>query len=46
MNNKHTVSKEQPIAQMGLVISQELCWSHTWRVRGASFPTQADAYPK
>lgn len=37
MNNKHTVSKE-PIAHIGLVVSQELCWSHTWRVPGASIP--------
>lgn len=29
MNNKHTVSKE-PIAHIGLDVSQELCWSHTW----------------
>lgn len=30
---------------MGLVVSQELCWSHTWRVPGAGVPRQADAHP-
>lgn len=34
MDNKHTVSKEQPIAHIGFVVSQEFCWSYTWGAAG------------
>lgn len=45
MDNKHIVSQKPPIAYIGLVVSQELCWSYTWRVPGVTFPSQADAHP-
>lgn len=45
MDNKHIVSKKPPIAHIGLVVSQELCWSYTWMVPGVTFPSQADAHP-
>lgn len=40
-DNKHIISKEQPIACTGLVVSQELCWSHPQRVPAIAFPGQA-----
>lgn len=34
------VRKEQPIAHIGSVVSQELCWSYTQRVPAVTFPRQ------
>lgn len=44
MNNKHIFKKERPITHIGLVVSQELCWSHTCGVPSVTFPRQAEAH--